>query len=352
MSLKQALFVREWLGSVLEAYSQYLMSGEKRYPYAGNLSGDWDSESRLRVSKLGSICPKLNGAIATKTIEKPEIPFSGWMRMENGTRWAEIVYEAISWGASTNDILTFEAEHRVVDHWSGLSGTIDCLLKLDVNGDRYTFPVEVKRTDNDKYKGKGVSGLSYHQWLQTIGEMVLLSPEEGNYGYTPYGYTFTIYSPDSDPSYRVWLTTWDEGHQGWHLYNIASTGDSEWPTETSYSKNIFLSLEQFKEIVNQYQYYINFSDEENVYSTGKPYELFESWHCGKVIKPDYYKSNTKYGNIGDTKDGTGIIIPKCPLFKYCYANELFEAGYKPTAELPSKLDLIYNNGELELKGHN
>lgn len=338
MSLKQALILKDWLGDTFKAYGSYLQEGGDRYPYEGKKSGDWDSGSRLRVSKLGSTCPKLNAAYSTTQIEQPKKPFGTWMKMENGTRWAEVVYEAIAWGASTNSILTFKSEQRTIDHWSGLSGTIDGVLKLESGVDRVYAPVEVKRTDNDKFKGAGVRGLSYHQWLQTIGEMVLLSPNKDDYGYIKYGYTFTIYSPESDPPFRVWLTKWDEEKQGWYLYNTRISGEGsawtngDWPVDSNHSKNIFLSLEQFRSIVANYQDWL-YKVKDDAFMYGRPYEtMFDSWHCGKVIKPDYYKSNTKYGNIGDLKDGTGVITPKCPLFEYCYKYDIAQAGY--TDSLP------------------
>src|SRR5258706_5142306 len=357
MKLSQAYNVQDWLHKILIEYAEYLGQGNNKFPYIGSPSGDWDSGDKIRSRKLGNTSPKYNAATALKVINKPPVPFDRWMKMENGTRWGEIVYEAISWGCSENVDIAFSAEQRIKEHWSGLSGTIDATIRhIDrLSGIRTIIPIEIKRTDSDKFK-KDVPGISWGNWLQTIAEMVLLSEEKDNYGYCEYGFTYCIYSPESNPTHKVWLTRYDKEHEGWHLDKATLKLDAgkdwatEWETESNYSDKIVLSVETFKAIVAEYQEWMDVMKASPSYATrtDKPYEtMFQSWHCGRTVIPDYYRSTSKYGNIGDLKDGTGIITPSCPLFAYCYRRELEKAGYTS----PQKVYKIQYDDEnnLELK---
>lgn len=316
MSLGKALKVRNWLEEIWPAYLRYLSAGGERIPYDGNLSGDWESGNRVRVSRVGNACPKYSAAVALGKVVEPSFDNNTLVRFEDAKRRAEQIYEAIAWGATGNSELTFQAEHRIIDHWSGLSGTIDGYIEIcSEDGGLFHAPIEVKRTDVNKYN-KEPRGISLGQFMQTVGEMVLLSQPSGNYGQCPYGYVYTTYSFDSKPTHKVWLVRWDEKDRGWYLDDarLNDKSDQDWPTDGD--NLVFLPLGEYLREQAEHEAWMHLYSDD-----GAPYITpMDSWHCGKYTPPDYYKTNGVHGNKGDIKPGTGVYEKRCPLFDMCWKN--------------------------------
>lgn len=306
MILQTATKIAGWLEATYIEYLKYIQSGGKRIQYKGNLSGNWDSNGKLRVSKIANSCPKIYGAEIQHKIQPEELSTESLIRMTDAERVAEIIYESIEWGCQYNPDFSMEAEVRIKDHFSELVGTTDMVLSYK---NEMRVPIECKRTGVDKYFMKP-RGIVLSHVIQTIGEMILLSTEENK---TPFGFVFTRFSPESQPPLKVWTILRVDG--GWQLYDKEwIVNEDKWPT--------FISDTYYQILVRTVEFYAQSNDP---IAEAPPYEFGQNYKCCGVTKAEYYSPKGK--NKGRKKDKTGIIEVRCPLFNICFKKEIELMGY-------------------------
>lgn len=337
----------EWMEDVYEGYLDHLANGGAKEEISGKISNDWDAGLAIRVSKIASACPKRNAAEAKGKLEKPKFSINKKVLFEDAKRAAEVVYEALTWGSRhTNLNMSVDTEVRTLPqtHWTGLVGTTDAIISLWSSAG-YTsprlLPIEVKRSDSDKWFGTP-KGITQDQVTQAIGEMILAGKEK--YGDCAFGFVFARYGTVTDdeweryqkPLCKVWTVAWSEDYQGWFLYDklkeVDAPADSEWPTLPD--GRIYISLQSYLDLHEQHKEYM-FS--ESPIDEPAPYPFLENWRCAKVKKTEFYSENG--ANKGRKKDGTGVVKPRCPLFDLCYAKELAKAGYEYQLNTIDEYDL-------------
>lgn len=316
MNFNDSIRIANWLEDNYSKYLSYLSEGGTPAVYKGDRSGDWETDN-IRVSKVAKNCPRYDAMESLGNIDKREYTPQELAKFDDATRIAQGVYESIAWACQSTKTITMETEYRVEgNHWSGLVGTTDVVLHTNTQN----IPIEVKRTDADKWWSTSPRGITYDQFLQIVGEMVLLSYEK--YEDSRYGFLFTRYGSDSDPLLKVW--TIKNNSQGWELFYkeelCRSYDESDWPTDSD--GYIYLSYIQYEELVDKYDMYRNMEDPMEGEA---PYEIFTNWRCCKVVKADYYALEGKYK--GAKKPKTGIAIPRCPLFTSCFSGQIEKAGY-------------------------
>lgn len=331
--LSTATTLAGWIEDTYKAYLDYLDEGEIPVSFEGKRSGDWDAGSSIRVSKIAKECPKFSAASTKGLVDKKVFSYRKKALFEDARRVAEQVYEAITWGTQSQiGTWHFLAEVRTTTqdrHWTKLVGTIDGVLYR--NGRR--FPIEIKSTSIDKYNFMTPKGVSYDMFKQCIGEMVLIGDKD--YGDCPFGYIFTRYNPAGDkeeddkkdfPVCKAWTVAWSSHWDGWFLYYkneemTAKADDKEWPTLPD--GRIFLSATEYDRLAKEHVHYMN---SDSPIEEDSPYKFLENWRCAKVKAQENYALTGTYK--GSKKPGTGIVIPRCPLFDLCFHKELEAGGYK------------------------
>lgn len=300
--------IADWLYDLYPAYLAYLDSQE-RYPYEGQKSSNWDSGKRVRVSRL-TACPKQAAALAAGQISAQRRTALERQMMVDGIRRAEVVYEALAWGCSGNDEVTFAAEQRVADgNWLGLSGTIDGVLTYQ----GVQYPIEVKSTE---YRGYGPEprGVWHSYLVQCAGEMALLAQDEAT---IPTGFLYVCYTR-SPITHRVYMVTYDRALRGFFLMlggNYLRADSAPWTTLPD--GRVFWSLDELKALIHLHQRWMDMTDPLNA---ERPYQSpFESWDCGKLIRP------TK-------RTPRGSFVIRCPAFDTCFSRELSDLGYTGTPQ--------------------
>ncbi len=320
MDIVGATRIASWLEQTYIAYLEYLGEGGEPVAYSGNRSGNWDSEGKLRVSKIAKDCPLYSAADNKGLIPQRERTTQDWARFEDAVRVAQVIYEALQWGCESNSFFELETEYRVTQSLAGIVGTIDALLMFHANkGEIVTdhFPVEIKNTKANRW-WMAPRGITYDMFLQVVGQMMLLDDVDGR---TQFGFLLTRYDTESDPLCKAWTVKYDTVYDGYFLYNegVCQTAEKDWPVLPD--GRIYLATSEYLELIAQHQEY---QDAVDPLSMHPPYEFLKNWRCAKVKPAVYYSPNGK--NKGQIKEGTGIVVPRCPLFDHCFADKITEAG--------------------------
>lgn len=211
-----------------------------------------------------------------------------------------------------------------------MSGTIDVLIRIVSKSVSIEIPIEIKRTDADKYSGVA----DYAVW-QTIAYMWMLDAE--------YGYTVTLYS-GIDNAYRAW---------------VIQRVDNGWLLHKSLSEQVLFSDDLFGQI---YTDLLEWNDKgkvlDDLTTDGEkkivefmalpaPYQNHLGFPCVRKIKPpELYVRDGKYGKKGDIKPGTGIATEPCPLYAYCHKEALDEADISRVGD---SLDIEEVDGIIRLR---
>jgi hypothetical protein len=182
---------------IVQAYVEYL-SQPSRIRVA-ETSADWESGTRyVRASRLDN-CPKLEAAIQRGQLLRPLPDPTALMRMEDGRRRAEAVYEALDWAQGRgllSDAYAFAFEARRFDDQLGLAATVDILVTLRATGE--VLPVEIKKT---RQKG------SLRQQLQSAAQLAVTGAQWGILFLThDSGAAWTIYHVErTEEAFLFWL---------------------------------------------------------------------------------------------------------------------------------------------------
>jgi len=342
MQFSNAIHIADWLEESYEAYLLHLADNGNPVDYEGKRSGDWDAQGALRVSRIAKDCPRYHAMKEFGLTEPQQLSVLKAAQFEDAVRAAEVVYESIAWSCLSNPYFKIKAERRTLPgtHHSGLVGTIDAVLEFHRNRidlDPVHFPIEVKRTDADEWWGKP-SGISLDQFLQVIGEMILVGKED--WGDCPFGFLFSRYSwkdktdedLDRKPLCRAWTVYYHPEMQGWLLYYKAEaqTADegSDWPSLPD--GRIFFSVQEYLDLVNLHKKYLG---QDDPMQGEAPYDFLTNWRCASKKAPKYYADSGK--RKGEVKNGTGIVKPRCEFFHVCFAQRLESAGFtEPQDEYP------------------
>lgn len=334
MQFSNAIRIAAWLRSSYESYLLHLADNGDPVAYEGERSGDWDAQDALRVSRIAKDCPRYHAMKVKNLIERQPLGLLKAAQFEDAVRAAQVVYESIAWACLSNPYFELKTEVRTLpgEHHSGLVGTIDAVLKFNRNrldADPIYLPIEVKRTDADSWWGKP-SGISLDQFLQVVGEMVLIG--KADWGDCPYGFLFNRYDwkgKDEDelerrPLCKVWTVYYHPEYNGWVLYDgpdaVFTEENSDWPTLPN--GQVFLSVQEYLDLVNLHKKYLGQDDPMNGEA---PYEFLTNWRCASKKASIYYAESGK--RKGEIKDGTGIVKPRCEFFHICYSARLESAGF-------------------------
>jgi hypothetical protein len=341
-ALFNACKIRDWLKAIWPAY----LINDDRVRITES-SANWKSEGKMRASSAFD-CAKKHAAerLNLPESEKEPIPVTLAIKFDDGMRRGESVAEAIEWGVrKENDRylhfkMPFKWEAAFEDRQNAeefdFAGTPDIVLRrVFENKDTETYPVEVKRTGVMRN-----GGVSWTQMLQTIVYMNLL--------HSSFGFIYTTYPlNDTDPdqvTHKVWIVAETFEEDGWWLIDeknkpIQVAGD-DFPT--TWNGTVYYPRGDFNELVQEHKdWYQKLKDDpEAVRRVNGPAKkgIPTDWRCGKTVLPEYYKRKSGQYEKGDLKPHTGTIYVRCPLFKYCYEEELRRAGFDPS-NIPNVLNL-------------
>jgi hypothetical protein len=218
----------------------------------------------------------------------------------------------------------------------GITGTVDTLLHVTIDGERIPLPVEIKRT-NAKH------GLKAYAVWQTIIYMWLLD--------APYGYTLTLYD-GWKADYKVWTVAPVEG--GWRLHDglmpAKFADDSDIPTDED-GMNYFSRVALLKKLA-AYRWwsrkYAKAADgAESVHD--KPVKGMSpvASPCGEYKPPRYRQRNDRWGKKGDRMPDTGTLEVHCPLYGYCYRKLLVANNLPVNLKAGQVLEVEGLNGVTE-----
>lgn len=309
-----------WLHKRIDDYIDFLHEGGARLEV--KQSGDWET-LKMRASSTDA-CPKFCGAEKRGEVKKVFGNQKKW-QFELANRAADVVKEAVLWAASEENYrrrdpnsLVWDAytEYRMDPDDKDYAGTPDALLIGRRNrheASRICIPVEIKRTDTDKYEGVTPS-----QVWQLITYMKLFEAEGGM--------LVTIYNWASQSgTHKVWPVLAVEG--GWQVFNadtaepIEFEGD-EWPADSFFTEEDFIG----RVIKHEHHY-----ADRNLPA---PYE-HPNWRCGWIKSTEFYARNYTHPSTGqkfkagDVKPNSGTILPTCPLFDLCWNKDTRQQPVEP-----------------------
>jgi hypothetical protein len=300
-----------WLA---QAWEEYLRSGE--HVSLNTHSSGWIS-NKIHASQL-AMCAKKHAAQRLGLLEKETFDLLSLRRIETGYRTGESVAEAIKWysdvhnqisdKAGSNKIIQFNNEVRL--EGERIAGTPDILLTY-IDGDKSTlFPIEVKHTENP------FPGWSFHQVIQLIAYMNLLDANTG--------FLFTAYpmsAANTTISHRTWILETDANNDGWYLLdqngNNVKSDYANLPR--TWDGTIYITRTYYNELIENHELWESILKTQGLIEE-RPSDIldYHDWRCSRSVKAEYYQRKTGSYNAGDLKPGTGVIMPRCPLFKLCY----------------------------------
>lgn len=290
-----------WLSKSYTTYLEYIANNGRRLD-PETRSGDWDSEGKIRVSQLASVCPirlKKEGNRQAHTLKD-------YAKFEDAVRIAEVITESIRWSSDGRFICS--VEHRIVDKPVDtshpfdpvnksilLSGTIDLLLTPIGDSTVYfgkkPIPIEIKRTDI-RFPTRG-------QFLQVIGEMLLVDAD--------LGILFSRFDMSKDEFFHIYYIMRE--NDTFSLYSGLTPAPAEIMSMTLYE--YVDRADEFRDILSR---------DEEWPSPMAEYQFLENWQCCTSRRAEYYSISGIHK--GAKKPGTGTVTPRCPFFFNCWKPEV------------------------------
>lgn len=310
------LRLAKWMEDSYDKYLEYLEG-------CGNvqlLPPDDPSEGvpdRIWASQLG-LCREKSAAERLGLVTRNVLSQALRKKFRRANDEALRFREGVLWYAERSREDTFmEVEKRLFD--TEVTGKADMVLNL---GNELHIPCEIKRTDS-------YYGITAYQVWQTIGYLKVLN--------APFGFVCTLY----EDKHRCWPVVRTDG--GWYIMDTdgqpARLGDKTIPTRDLFDMSNFFSDAAYQaRIIDRMNSY-RALQKGGLSAVKAGLEDPYNFQCGTFTAPFVYKRAYKGTAKGETKEGTGLIENPCPLFAWCWKQDLHAKGYE---YMPEEIRIVEN----------